>query len=190
MCASSVVLTIYAKISHPGPAAGIPLCRVGIVQPDHTEFSARTWWKIPGKAVGFALPKVRVTFRALRLTTSTKTSIEFFRQMRPCPRGACGRTEHGRPATPCGDTDETTLACSACDRPGAREDGHYYSRRWKHVGDGPYWSGLGDWAAQVGEGWVHKLDVEKEPFDVGESVCCRLDCVFNLYVLPSQEEGC
>ncbi|CAM9127441.1 unnamed protein product [Pylaiella littoralis] len=85
------------------------------------------------------------------------------------PRGSCGRTLHGRPAP--GGSSNAPLLCFACDRPGAREEDHC-NQRWHHVGDGTYWSGLGDWAAEVGEGWS---------FVLGECLCSRTDCVFNLY---------
>ncbi|CAM9806180.1 unnamed protein product, partial [Ectocarpus fasciculatus] len=89
------------------------------------------------------------------------------------PLAICGRTEHGRVST-CGGPP----VCFACYRPGCSDGPRGF---WKHVGAGPFWSTIAQWSAEVGEAWVHSRDLRRNPLEVGECLCTRVDCVFNMY---------
>lgn len=69
--------------------------------------------------------------------------------------------------------------CFACGRPGSRDGS---TRNWRHVGSGEVWAQLGEWAATaVGDAWVHERDLLQDPLQAGECICCRPDCVGNLF---------
>lgn len=91
----------------------------------------------------------------------------------PGQRAICGAKRHGRVPT-----DGGLGVCFACGRAGNRDG---TSKGWKHVGSGPYWSDLGTWAATIGEGWPHERDIVASPFQVGECVCRRSNCVAGMY---------
>lgn len=86
---------------------------------------------------------------------------------------ACGCSVHGRVSEP-GDSP----VCFACERPGVSDGA---CGRWKHVCNTPYWSAISEWTAQVGAGWAHRRDLQGDPLVVGECLCARRDCVYNMY---------
>ena len=92
-----------------------------------------------------------------------------------CSLGACGKVEHGK------RVDGNSVAvCYACDRPKDEATGAP-SRPWRHVGDGPYWAGLTDWAYSVQGCWRHGRNILDTPLQAGECLCSRSDCAFLMY---------
>ncbi|CAM9112158.1 unnamed protein product, partial [Hapterophycus canaliculatus] len=89
------------------------------------------------------------------------------------PTASCGFSVHGK-LSECG----SMRLCFACGRPGGHDDA---AGRWKHVGSGPFWTGFREWCANVGDGWSHPRNLAREPLAAGDCVCCRRDCVYNLY---------
>ena len=66
----------------------------------------------------------------------------------------------------------------ACRRPGHSD---HLQRGWQHIGTGPYWESLAEWAAAAAGVWTHPRDVMKEPLQPNECICSRQDCVSGLY---------
>ena len=72
--------------------------------------------------------------------------------------------------------------CFACDRP--KDDAASSSSQpWRHIGDGPFWAGLTDWAHSVQDCWPHERNMLDNPLQAGECVCSRTDCASNMYKL-------
>lgn len=90
------------------------------------------------------------------------------------PTASCGRSVHGKLSN-CG----AMRLCFACGRAGGPDS--VAAGRWKHVGSGPFWASFPEWCASIGEGWAHSRDLIRDPLAAGDCVCCRKDCVLNLY---------
>ena len=92
-------------------------------------------------------------------------------------RASCGRVLCGKEPIH-GDN----RLCFACDRPGSRDR---YSSKWMHVGSSQYWAelggALGECGLRIREGWAHQRNLQDEPLQVGECICCRSDCVAGLH---------
>ena len=93
------------------------------------------------------------------------------------PRGACGKDDHGKRVE-----GSSVRVCFACDR--SKDDATALSSQpWRHIGDGPYWAGLTDWAHSVEGFWPHERNMLEKPLQAEECVCSRTDCASNMYML-------
>ena len=95
------------------------------------------------------------------------------------PLRACGKLEHGKRVE-----GNSVVVCYACDH--LKDDSTVASSRpWYHVGDGPYWAVLTDWACSVQGCWPHGRNVLliDTPLQFGECLCSRGDSAFIMYKL-------
>ena len=93
------------------------------------------------------------------------------------PIGACGKVEHGKRVE-----GSIVAVCYACGRP--KDDATVAtSNPWRHVGDGPYRTGLTDWAFSIQGCWSNGRNIVDTPLQAGECLCSRSDCAFVMYRL-------
>ena len=120
------------------------------------------------------MPTLMTLFRRLFLFNRKDSycSLTKYSGMRGT-RSACGRSVHG-----ISSPDGSANLCPACRRPGSSD---HLQRGWQHIGTGPYWGSLAEWAAAAAGVWPHHRDVMKEPLQPNECICSRQDCVSGLY---------
>ena len=93
------------------------------------------------------------------------------------PIGACGKVEHGKRVE-----GSAVAVCYACDRP--KDDATVArSHPWHHIGDGPYWVGLTDWAFSIQGCSSHGRNIVDTPLQAEECLCSRSDWSFVMYRL-------